>query len=198
MRPGHAAPHRRVAWSLALLLALAAQAAGAAAGRAQEEVVFATDELEIETADGRRFAFTVELALTPRQRARGLMFRRELAADAGMLFLYRRDAPRRFWMKNTPLSLDILFLDARGRILSIAPATTPLSEEAVSSPAPARAVLEVPAGTAARLGLAPGDRVLHRAFTAAGNAARQGRRRAGRRRQRPTLLTAARRGLKRR
>lgn len=106
----------------------------------------------------------VELALTPRQRAHGLMFREEMAPDAGMLFLFEREAPRSFWMKNTYLPLDILFIDRTGRIVSIAPDTVPLSEASIPSGAPAMGVLELNAGVAAALGIAPGDRVVHRAF----------------------------------
>ncbi len=114
--------------------------------------------------DGRLLAFSVELALTPQQRAQGLMFRREMAPDSGMLFLFDRQAPRSFWMKNTYLSLDIVFLDAAGRIVSIARDTMPLSEAPIPSKGDALAVLELNAGTAARLDLKPGDRVIYRAF----------------------------------
>lgn len=129
-----------------------------------DEITFASDDLTIETGDGRVIPFVVELALTPRQRAQGLMFRKEMAADAGMLFLFEREAPRSFWMKNTYLPLDILFLDASGRIVSIARDTTPLSEAPIPSELPAAAVLELNAGTAALLGLSPGDRIVYRAF----------------------------------
>ena len=131
-----------------------------------DEITFATDNLTIETADGRAFPFAIELALTPQQRAQGLMFRKEMARDEGMLFLFDREAPRAFWMKNTYLPLDIIFLDAAGRIVSIARDTTPLSETPIPSEQPAAAVLELNAGTAAELGLQQGDRVVYRAFGA--------------------------------
>lgn len=107
----------------------------------------------------------MELALTPEQRAQGLMFREELAPDAGMLFLFDRESPRAFWMKNTYLPLDLLFLDSGGTIVSIARDTTPLSETPIPSQVPAAAVLELNAGTAARLDIAPGDTVIYRAFS---------------------------------
>jgi len=149
---------RRAARGLAALLFLLLPAAAAA------EVTWETDSLVIETAAGERHHFTVELALTSEQQARGLMHRESLAEDAGMLFVYPRDRMISMWMRNTLISLDMLFLDRRGRIVRIAERTTPLSEATISSGRPARAVLEVPAGTARRLGLATGDRVLHQAF----------------------------------
>jgi len=150
---------RRAARGLAALLFLLLLPAAAAA-----EVTWETDSLVIETAAGERHHFTVELALTSEQQARGLMHRESLAEDAGMLFVYPRDRMISMWMRNTLISLDMLFLDRRGRIVRIAERTTPLSEATISSGRPARAVLEVPAGTARRLGLATGDRVLHQAF----------------------------------
>ncbi len=129
-----------------------------------EEFTFAGDHLAIETADGRSLAFSVELAVTPDQRARGLMFREEMAPDAGMLFLFDREAPRAFWMKNTYLPLDILFIDRAGRIVSIARDTVPMSETPIPSGAPAMGVLELNAGTTAAMDIAPGDRVIYRAF----------------------------------
>lgn len=146
---------RRGLAALLLLLALPAAA---------QEVTWESGRLSIETRDGARHDFTVELALTPEQQARGLMFRESLAEDAGMLFLYPSDRTITMWMRNTLISLDMLFLDRRGRILRIAERTTPLSDATISSGRPARAVLELPAGSARRLGIRPGDRVLHEAF----------------------------------
>lgn len=106
-------------------------------------------------------AFTVELAETADQRARGLMFRKEMDADAGMLFDFKKSAPVQFWMKNTPLSLDMVFIRENGIVAKIAEHTKPLSTKIVPSGEPIRYVLEVIAGTSARIGLKPGDRVLH-------------------------------------
>ncbi len=130
------------------------------------EVEFPRAELFIDTARGTR-RFEVEVARTQAQRVRGLMFRTQLAANAGMLFAYPYDGEVIMWMKNSVVSLDMLFIDAGGRVVGIAANTTPLSEELISSGVPARAVLEVPAGTAARLGIARGDRVRSDALPAA-------------------------------
>src|SRR5690625_6702317 len=92
-------------------------------------VEWETDRLVIETRDGQRHDFVVELAVTEEQRAHGLMFREALADDAGMLFLYRQDGMLSMWMKNTLISLDMFFIDRRGRIIRIAERTTPLSEK---------------------------------------------------------------------
>jgi uncharacterized protein len=109
--------------------------------------------------------FAVEMALTPEEQAKGLMFRRELPEGQGMLFDFQREQPATFWMKNTYVSLDMIFIRADGRILRIAENTVPLSETLVPSGGPVRAVLEVVAGTAAKLGIAPGDRVAHPIFS---------------------------------
>lgn len=101
----------------------------------------------------------VELALTREEQARGLMFRTELADDAGMLFVFDGDADRSFWMRNTPRSLDIFYIRSDSTIVSIAANTTPYSEKQIPSRGPARYVLEVNAGWAARHGAKPGDRV---------------------------------------
>jgi uncharacterized membrane protein (UPF0127 family) len=101
----------------------------------------------------------VEIARTPSELSRGLMWRNELDADAGMLFVFGDSAPRTFWMKNTPLPLDILFIDDRGTVINVGAATTPYSEAPVRSTAPARYVLEVNAGFAARHGIGPGATV---------------------------------------
>ncbi len=103
--------------------------------------------------------FTVELALNDEQRARGLMFRKALPEGRGMLFDFYDELERSFWMKNTPISLDIIFIRGDGTIRRIAADTVPYSEEQISSGGPARAVLEVIAGTARKLGLQPGDKV---------------------------------------
>ena len=92
------------------------------------------------------------------------MFRESMPADHGMLFDFKTDQPVAFWMKNTPLPLDMLFIDGKGTVVRIAADTVPFSEAPVSSGQPIRAVLEVNAGTAARLGIAPGAKVRHPIF----------------------------------
>ncbi len=125
---------------------------------------FERDVLSIETADGQRHRLEVELAVTGQQHAQGLMYRRSLAENAGMLFLYRGAGMLSMWMKNTSVPLDMMFIAPDGRIVDIAERTVPYSLETVSSRFAASAVLEVNGGTVARLGVQPGDRVLHRAF----------------------------------
>lgn len=124
---------------------------------------FAETELPVEQlvvkTDGGEISFTVEVAATDAHRARGLMFREEMAEDAGMLFLFDTEGDRYFWMKNTPLSLDIIFIGSDGVIVNIARDTTPFSEKIVASTGPAKYVLEVLAGTSDRLGMKAGDTV---------------------------------------
>jgi uncharacterized protein len=120
--------------------------------------------LEIATKNGVQI-FGVEMAVTPEEQARGLMFRRELPEKQGMLFDFQREQPTSFWMKNTYIPLDVIFIRADGRILRIAENTVPLSEALVPSGGPVRAVLEVIGGTAKKLGIAPGDRVVHPIFS---------------------------------
>ena len=159
-------PERRrgpfVSWSVlafaVVWLVSPVRADGPAALRLAQTAGFQRAELFIDTAGGER-RFDVEVARTLAQRARGLMFRSELAADAGLLFVFETDGEVAMWMKNTIIPLDILFVAADGRITRIAANATPLSETIIASGAPVRAVLEVPAGTASRLGIKPGDRV---------------------------------------
>ncbi len=131
---------------------------------AQDAVNFDRSALKIETADGEH-SFDIEIATNDAQRARGLMFRSEMAPDAGMLFLYRRDRVLTMWMANTYLPLDMLFIGSDGRIVSIARNTIPLSRTTISSRKRARAVLELNAGTARRLGINAGDRVVFDGLT---------------------------------
>ena len=104
-------------------------------------------------------AFAVELASNNEERERGLMFRKELPEGQGMLFDFERDQPVAFWMHNTYISLDMIFIRGDGRIAHIAENTEPMSDRLIPSGGPVRAVLEVIAGTARKLGIAPGDRV---------------------------------------
>jgi uncharacterized membrane protein (UPF0127 family) len=122
------------------------------------------ETLEIASSAGVH-PFAVEMAETDEERSRGLMFRKELPEGKGMLFDFKVEQPVAFWMKNTYVSLDMIFIKADGRILSIAENTEPLSERGVPSGGPVRGVLEVVAGTAKKLGIKPGDRVAHRIFT---------------------------------
>jgi uncharacterized membrane protein (UPF0127 family) len=133
-------------------------------GWAQPLLTFDKDTLTIESASGGRHTFNVELAMTPEQMAQGLMYRRQLAADAGMLFIYPAPEPTAFWMKNTLIPLDMLFIAPDGHILNIAERTIPQTETPVPSAGPVKAVLELNGGTAQRLGIKPGDRVRHKSL----------------------------------
>ncbi|WP_142850638.1 DUF192 domain-containing protein [Telmatospirillum sp. J64-1] len=126
--------------------------------RAEDGIIFSRSTVAIETQGGARHVFDVELALTPEQRAQGLMFRRELAEDHGMLFDFGSERTIHMWMKNTLIPLDMLFLSEEGRVIGLAERTEPLSLEVISG-GPARYVLELAGGTAERLGLRPGDRM---------------------------------------
>lgn len=120
----------------------------------------ARDQIEFQTASGPA-AFSIEVVDTEESRARGLMFREEMAADAGMLFVYPYAAQVGFWMKNTPLSLDIIFLNKKGVVCSIAEGTTPFSTDHIPSGCAAQTVLEVNAGQAAARGIKRGAPARH-------------------------------------
>ncbi|OEJ69044.1 DUF192 domain-containing protein [Magnetovibrio blakemorei] len=125
----------------------------------EKQLMFPTIALNIVSQNGKTSAFEVELAMTPAQQRRGLMFRDSLAPDRGMLFDYTPPRHITMWMKNTLVSLDMLFFDADAKLVYIAPRTKPLSLDLIRCPVPVRYVLEVPAGTAQRLALRPGDRL---------------------------------------
>lgn len=146
--------------------ALAALAVLLAVGPAlaQGQVGFQRSRIEVVSPSGRRHAFDVEVAQSARQLAQGLMYRKSLGASAGMLFDFGRPQPIAMWMKNTLIPLDMLFIDGDGVVTGIAERTEPMSTEVIGSPGPVRAVLEVNGGTASRLGLRPGDRVVHPIF----------------------------------
>jgi uncharacterized protein len=122
-----------------------------------------TGTLEIASKTGVH-AFTVEVVATDEERARGLMYRRELPEGRGMLFDFKQDQNVTMWMKNTYISLDMIFIRADGRIHRIAESTEPESTRVIAAGAPVRAVLEVIAGTAKKLGIRAGDRVAHPLF----------------------------------
>ncbi|MBK3735248.1 DUF192 domain-containing protein [Azospirillum brasilense] len=125
---------------------------------------FARSSLTVETAGGGKYRFDIELAETPAQQAQGLMYREKMAADAGMLFTYDRPQPASFWMKNTLIPLDMIFIGADGRIVNIHANAVPQSLDAVNSAGPVKGILEINGGMSARLGIRPGDRVVHAAF----------------------------------
>ncbi|MCP3469961.1 DUF192 domain-containing protein [Bradyrhizobium sp. CCGUVB1N3] len=153
---------RKAAWSLvrgllAVILVFAACAVPMRAASFQP--------LEIATRNGVQ-VFSVEMATTEEEKTTGLMYRKELADGKGMLFDFSPEQEVTMWMKNTYISLDMIFIAADGRILRIAENTEPLSTKIIPSRGLARAVLEVPAGTAQKYGIRPGDRVAHPLFGA--------------------------------
>jgi uncharacterized membrane protein (UPF0127 family) len=120
--------------------------------------------VEIVTKTGVH-SFSVEVVDNDADRAQGLMHRRSLPEGTGMLFDFHREQDVSFWMQNTYIPLDMIFIRADGRIHRIAENTVPLSLEQVPSRGPVRGVLEVIAGTSRKLGIAPGDRVAHPIFS---------------------------------
>lgn len=156
----------RPVFQLAVLAAIAAcspQPAAEATPAAQSAATHPVSGLEVIplTVESQRgtHRFRVEVARTAQEQAHGLMFRTALGPDEGMIF--PRDPPdlASFWMKNTPLPLDIIFIGTDGRINNIAAMTTPYSLESVPSEGLASGVLEIAGGRAAELGIAPGDKV---------------------------------------
>jgi uncharacterized membrane protein (UPF0127 family) len=125
-----------------------------------------TEPLEIVNSAGKTARFKVEFVDSGPARERGLMFRRSLAPDAGMLFDFKTPQEVAFWMKNTLIPLDMLFIDENGKIATIYREATPLSLANIPSNAPVRAVLEIPGGRSQELGVMPGDKVVHRIFPA--------------------------------
>ncbi|MEZ5786862.1 MAG: DUF192 domain-containing protein [Xanthobacteraceae bacterium] len=120
--------------------------------------------LEIATRNGVQ-VFSVEVVNKDEDRARGLMFRRELPERHGMLFDFDDEENVSMWMRNTYIPLDMIFIKGDGKILRIAENTQPLSERIIPSGGPVRAVLEIAGGTSKKLGIAPGDRVGHPIFS---------------------------------
>ncbi|MEM8822481.1 MAG: DUF192 domain-containing protein [Pseudomonadota bacterium] len=136
---------RRFLFSLVLWLVAGAAAASCSVERLDLRGEFGT------------VRFQAELALTPEEHARGLMFREEMARLSSMLFVFPQPRERTFWMRNTLIPLDIIFLDDSGTITRIHENAVPLDETVIPSNGPARAVLEINGGLAADLGLAVGD-----------------------------------------
>lgn len=118
--------------------------------------------LIIETRQGKTYGFSVELPRTPEQMRTGLMFRPELGANQGMLFVFPQTHIISMWMRNTRIPLDMLFIDSDGMIVDIHPDAPPFSEELINSEFPAKSVLELNGGTALKLGIAPGDSVIYK------------------------------------
>ncbi|TGE01178.1 DUF192 domain-containing protein [Methylobacterium nonmethylotrophicum] len=155
VRPRAASPRRLLAALVLLILPALAPSSVLADGP--------FEPLTIVSRSGRH-TFQVEVMRDDAGRAQGLMFRRAMAPDRGMLFDFERTAPVAMWMKNTYLPLDMLFIRANGTVARIATDTEPLSTRTIESGEPVLGVLELNAGTAARLGLHAGDKVEHPLF----------------------------------
>lgn len=142
------------------LTALLLMAGNAQAQDAPAPVVYDSDPIVIAT-DAGPVSFRVELAMTPEQRARGLMHRKSMPENVGMLFDFGQTRIVSMWMRNTYLPLDMVFMTEDGTIVTIAADTVPLSEEVISSGEPVRYVLELNSGIAAARGIAVGDKAQH-------------------------------------
>lgn len=151
----------RLGRRLVLAAPLLVTAAGAA--RAQGDIKFQKSSLVIVTG-GREIKFDIELALNETERARGLMFREKLGPYDGMLFDFHQEAPVSFWMKNTLIPLDMVFIAADGTIRHVHANAVPLSTDSIPSEFPVRGVLEINGGSARLLGIKPGDKVKHPIF----------------------------------
>ncbi|WP_377296133.1 DUF192 domain-containing protein [Rhizobium sp. SGZ-381] len=127
---------------------------------ASAQLRFDKEPLTIVTTSGARHEFSVELALDPGQREQGLMYRKQMAANEGMLFDFFEARAIQMWMRNTLIPLDMVFIDAKGTITHIHERAEPLSETIISSQGPVNYVLELNGGAAAQLGIHKGDKVL--------------------------------------
>ncbi len=141
------------------VLALLALCFTMTACQAQPKVIIATGE-------GREVAFAVEIADTPGKRELGLQYRRELAANRGMIFLFAHEAEQTFWMKNTPIPLDMIFINSDRRIVGIAEQAVPFSLDPRSVGRASQFVLEVNGGLSKRYGIKAGDSVRFQGFSA--------------------------------
>lgn len=137
------------------------------AALAQEPMRLPVDDVTLEIIRGDEVVarFDIEIATTTQERSNGLMHRRDLPKDRGMLFVFDDEGIRYFWMENTPTSLDIIYADSQGRIIRIAPNTTPFSRDPIPSVAPARYALEIHAGLSASLDVRVDDVIVHPIIT---------------------------------
>ncbi len=119
----------------------------------------AQPRVTISTKAGREIVFQVEVADTPAKRQMGLQYRRELAGDRGMIFLFAAESPQTFWMKNTPIPLDMIFINRGRRIVGIVEHAVPFSLDSRSVGLPSQFVLEINGGLAKKLGIESGDSV---------------------------------------
>lgn len=154
-------PVRSAMRLLAAMLVGLGLLAGNATAMAQQPMLLPVDPvpLVVGTQGGER-RFAIEVADDDTERSRGLMFRRTMPDDRGMLFVFENTRRVAFWMKNTPMPLDLVFIGEDGEVKAIMPGI-PFSEAAIAPPVPVRFVLELKAGTAQKAGIAEGDRLHH-------------------------------------
>jgi uncharacterized membrane protein (UPF0127 family) len=166
MRPNPSRPDplRRWRLTLAAVMALGSTAAFAQGVEVEDLATYPRDKLEITDGKKVKHTFDVWLADTPRRQQQGLMFVRALPDMRGMLFVHESPKPISMWMKNTYIPLDMVFIDAHGRIQQIVEQATPHSLDIIRSNDPALAVLEIAGGEAKRLGLHAGQHVTHPAL----------------------------------
>lgn len=157
--------HQLATAFLCALLLWSAAIAAPSNDEEQLDKAFSRSTLKIATADAQLHKIDVWIADNDTRRQRGLMYVEHMADDAGMLFIYPQPQPISMWMKNTHLSLDMLFVSANGRVDSIAENTKPMTTDTISSKSNVLAVIELKAGTAARLKIRPGAQVIHPAFS---------------------------------
>lgn len=154
---------QRLIWLFQVMLLLVVTTASFAQPKPDTGAVFPVEALEIITSNGS-FEFSVEIADETEERSQGLMFREKMLPTHGMLFDFGETAPIMMWMKNTPLSLDMLFIREDGTIARVAGNTEPFSTKIIASGEPVSHVLELNAGMARQIGVKPGDRVIHPFF----------------------------------
>src|SRR5215510_7936157 len=155
---------RAAAFALLLAFASCAQSESKVGeSNSNGEAAVQTEQLTIDTARGPA-RFNVEIADDDQERSQGLMFRQSLADDHGMLFYFQEPEHANFWMHNTVISLDIIFIGVDGRILNVAERATPYSDDPIPAAGLTRGVLEIRGGRAHELGIQAGDRVHHRIF----------------------------------
>lgn len=151
---------------LSAVLALMVATAGALAQGSAMRLPVDPEPLVAITSSGE-VRFDIEIADEPHERQRGLMFRQSMPADRGMLFVFPAESRQGFWMQNTPLALDLMFVGADGTVRAIAPGT-PFSTASISPDVESQFVLELLAGTAQKMGIEVGDRLRHPRIETAG------------------------------
>lgn len=148
---------------LSLFLALTLLSVPAFAEESDLQSKKATEDIVIQTQT-QSLPFKVELALTKQEQNKGLQMRNSLEDNAGMLFMFKTPGTPKFWMKDTFISLDMIYIDQTGTIVGIHPKAIPLDKTPIDAPAECSAVLEIAGGAAQKLGISTGDTVIHRFF----------------------------------